>query len=84
MATVKKDMLTVKFTTFSGFTATATDVEGKMYGTSALGQFKAEKTVLIPGDEQDTYIPFHAIDHAIVTKSEIDVDVTDKNCVVEG
>lgn len=83
MATVKKDMLTVRFTTFGGYEATATDEAGKMIGTSALGQFRAEKTVVIEGAEETVYIPFHAIDHVIVTKDEADVDVTDRNCVVE-
>ena len=80
-----KNYVKVDVTTKAGFTATADDsvVEGQ--GTAAYGVIQSINTemrnVVISDGTNETIIPFHAIDHAIVTKTRTEVaDPTDDIC----
>lgn len=75
----------VDITTKSGFTATADDAVKKGQGTSAYGVIQSINTemrnVVISDGTNETIIPFHAIDHAVVTKTRSQVaDPTDDIC----
>ena len=63
----------VDVTTKAGFTATADDAVVKGQGTAAYGVIQSINTemrnVVISDGTNETIIPFHAIDHAVVTKT---------------
>lgn len=78
-------MVKVEVTTKTGFTATADDAVAKGQGTAAYGVIQSINTemrnVVISNGTNETIIPFHAIDHAIVTKTRSQVqDPKDAIC----
>ena len=63
-----------------------TDVApGKMYGTGAYQQFMHKVTIDVPYEEDDavvghTLIPYHAVDHIVVSGEKETVEVDDATC----
>lgn len=75
----------VDVTTKAGFTATADDAVAKGQGTAAYGVLQSINTemrnVVISDGTNETIIPFHAVDHAVVTKTRTSVaDPADDTC----
>ena len=64
MGTYNKPLKEVEITTLGGTEATATDTASVREGSDAIAEVSAKKTVHADGK----LIPFHAIDHADVTK----------------
>lgn len=82
MATKRTHSYTVAITTVGGTTVTATDTATAKNGYTAYQQLQHHETVVIVGEESDTYVPFDAIDHAVVTKTSATAEYEDANCVV--
>lgn len=49
-------------------------------GTSALAQLSAKAMIHALANSVDTYIPFHAIDHAVLTITNSSEEVSDAVC----
>ena len=85
MATITKALLTVEVITTCGESYTATDTVEKAMGSNAFSAFKSGKTLAIEtGENETTYVPFHAICAVKVTKSTGEVQKADPyNCEPE-
>lgn len=83
MATALKHNITIKVHTLGNNEFTATDTNDVKVGTHAFMQFQHHDTVEIAGEENTTYIPFHAIEYVEVTKATETVEVSDDTCVTE-
>ena len=85
MATFKKPLYTVEVITTCGESYTVADTAEKTIGSSAFSQFKAGMTlVLETGENEKTYVPFHAVCAVKVTISTEDVEKPDAyNCTEE-
>lgn len=70
----------VAITTKGGFTLTVADTEDGAYGTAVLAAFEAKNTLVCHTDSGVTDIPFHAVDHIVVTATTETVTITDANC----
>lgn len=80
-----QNQIKVEITTGAGFTATADDSVTFGVGSSAWATLQAQCDVQIMGDGEITFIPFHAVDHAIVTITRTEVeDPEDPTCVTDG
>ena len=84
MAERTKHTYEVTVNTIGGGTFTATDSENSKAGYAAFQYFLNGDIVKIPGDDGDTYIPYHAIDHVIVVETASTEEYTDDTCVEEG
>ena len=81
---IKKGQYKVDITTFGGFTATADDAVIDGQGGSVYSSIVNGRDVMIRNNGQLTFIPFHAVDHAIITHTTEEVDApVDDTCVVE-
>jgi len=58
----------VVITTFSGFSVTADDAVKKGQGTAAAGALENHRDVYVDDGTNITYVPFKAVDHAVITK----------------
>ena len=84
MAKAMKHNVSFEVTTLGGNNFSATDEEGKKYGTHALQNFLHHETVELIQDETETvYVPFHAIDYVDVTITSAEETYTDDTCVQE-
>lgn len=72
MATYTKSLKTVVITPLVGEAITVADTATSALGSMALAQFMDKQTVMVVGDDDITYIPFHAIVSVVVTVSESD------------
>ena len=84
MATALKHNVTITVSTLGSGTFTVADTATDKLGTHAYQQFLHHDTVEIVGEENTTYIPFHAIDHVVVVKAVSEVEITDDTCVTES
>ena len=79
-----KTQIKVVITTQAAFTATADDSVVAGQGSAAYTAIQAHRDVYIDGETR-TYIPFDAIDHAVVTITQATVDdPEDPTCQTEG
>lgn len=86
MATYKKALKTVEVITTCGESYTAADTAEKAIGSSVLSAFKSGMTLAIEtGENEMTYVPFHAVCAVKVTTSTTDVEKSDPyNCEEEN
>ena len=78
--TKTETLITVVFTLHDGTTVTAADTADSRVGTGAFRAFEGGRTVVIEGTENTTYIPFHAVIKAVVTKTASTSQFTDDFC----
>ena len=78
--TVTTKLISVAITTILGTNLTAADSATSKAGTLALEAFKAMSTIVVDENDSVTEIPFHAIDHILVTETSSTVDMTDSVC----
>jgi len=83
MASRAKTTYSVTVKTIGGATFTATDGEGSKAGYTAYQSFLHGGVIEIPGEENDTYVPYHAVDYITVTKTAGSEEYTDSTCVTE-
>ena len=84
MAIIKKTV-SVEITTILGTQLTAADSSTSKDGTLALEAFKAMSTIVVDEGESMTEIPFHAIDHILVTETVTEEQApADSTCVTAG
>ena len=85
MATYKKPLKTVEVITTCGESYTVADTAEKALGSSALSQFMAKSILALQtGENEITYVPFHAVCAVKVTTSTEDVEKPDPyNCEEE-
>lgn len=85
MATYKKPLKSVEVITTCGESYTVADTTEKVIGSNALAQFQAGKTMALEtGENEITYVPFHAVCAVKVTSSTEDVEKADPyNCEPE-
>lgn len=77
-----KQQVKVDVTTAAGFTATADDAVLAGQGTAAYGALEAGRDVIVATATEKTYVPYAAIDHAVVTFTLSQVtDPDDPACV---
>lgn len=73
----------VVITTQAGFSATASDATVAGQGSAAYGALQAHRDIYIAG-ETITFIPYDAIDHAVITITQATVDdPEDATCPAE-
>lgn len=86
MATFKKPLYTVEVITTCGESYTVSDTVDKQVGAAVLSAFKRGDTlVLETGENETTYVPFHAVCALVVTISTEDVEKADPyNCEPEN
>lgn len=77
MATYTKALKSITITTIGGGTITATDTAADPVASNALYEFEQFKTMHIKGTENTTLVPFHAVDHIVVTTSSASVEKSD-------
>ena len=83
MASRSKTTYSVTVNTIGGATFTATDGEGSKAGYTAYQSFLHGGVIEIPGEENDTYVPYHAIDYVEVSKTSSSATYEDDTCVTE-
>lgn len=85
MATYKKPLYEVEVITTCGESYTVADTADKQIGSAVLSQFNGKMTlVLETGENEKTYIPFHAVCVVKATVSTEDVEKADPyNCEEE-
>ena len=78
MATYKKPLYTVEVITTCGETYTVADTTEKQIAGAVIQQFNGKMTlVLETGENEKTYVPFHAVCAVKVTVSTEDVEKAD-------
>ena len=78
MATYKKPLKTVKVITTCGEEYTVADTAEKAIGSTAYSQFAGGQTLTLEtGENEITYVPFHAICAVVVTTSTTDAEKAD-------
>ena len=78
MATYKKPLYTAEVITTCGETYTVSDTAEKALASPVIAQFDGEKTLILEtGENEKTYIPFHAVCVLKVTVSTEDVEKAD-------
>ena len=82
MATKRINSYTVTVYTLGGGEFSASDSADAKNGYNAYQQLLHHEMIVIVGDEADVYIPFHAVDHAVVSHSTETAEYSDNNCVV--
>ena len=76
--TYKKPLKTVEVITSCGETYTVADTAEKAIGSTAFSQFTSEKTMTLEtGENEITYVPFHAVCAVKVTTSTTDAEKAD-------
>lgn len=84
MAEVKKTSVQAVITTIGGFEYTADDATTPGVGTAAYGSLMAERTIIGNDSGTITIIPWHAVDHAVVTITRTSEEAPeDPTCIVE-
>lgn len=85
MATYKKPLYTVEVITSCGETYTATDTAEKQIGSAVLSAFlRGETLVIETGENEKTYVPFHAVCALTAAIATEDVEKADPyNCEEE-
>lgn len=77
-----KQNVKVEVTTIAGFNVTADDAVLAGQGTAAYGAIDNHRDVKVSDGGKITFVPYAAIDHAIVTFDRKDVeDPEDPTCV---
>lgn len=77
----KKDVLyTVVFTLHNEEEITVTDTAEALVASAALKQFLNYKTAVVEGENDTTYIPFHAVIKVVATKQTTEKRVEDETC----
>lgn len=80
-----QNQIKVVITTGAGYEATADDAVNAGVGASAWSTLVAQGDVQILNGDEITFIPFRAVDHAIVTVTRTEVaDPEDPTCVTEA
>lgn len=78
-----KQQVKVEITTAANFTVTADDAVVAGQGTAAYSALEAGRDQHIVNGANITFIPYHAVDHAIITLTQATVaDPDDPTCVV--
>ena len=78
MATYKKPLKSVEVITTCGESYTVADTAEKSIGSDAFSQFAVGKTMTLEtGENEVTYVPFHAVCAVKVTISTEDVEKAD-------
>lgn len=78
MAKFPKGLKTIEVHTIGGATITAADTAKKGIASNALSEFDMGKTMHIDtGENETTLVPFHAVDHIVVTTSKTEVERPD-------
>ena len=72
--TYTKALKTVVFTLHDESTVTAADTATAQIGSNAFAQFmdKNQPIIVVPGADDTTYIPFHAVVKAVVSVADSD------------
>lgn len=77
-----KQQVRVVVTTGAGFSVTADDAVLAGQGTAAYGALDAGRDIVVATATEKTYVPYHAIDHAVVTFTlSQETDPDDPTCV---
>lgn len=77
-----KQQVKVVVTTGAGFSVTADDAVLAGQGTAAYGALEGGRAIVVADATEKTYVPYHAIDHAVVTFTLSQVtDPDDPTCV---
>ena len=80
--TYTKPLKTVVITTLSGNSVTVTDTVDLAAASQAFRNFEHHETVVVLGDGEIDYIPFHAIEAVVVTVEASDEQTrVDPYCV---
>lgn len=84
--TYKKALKSIVITTVGGNTVSVADTATEPKASNALAEFEAFKTMHIAtGANETTLIPFHAVDHIVVTVSQSDsITKADPYCEEES
>lgn len=78
-----KQQVKVEITTSANFAITADDAVVSGQGTAAYSALEAHRDQHIVSGSNITFIPFHAIDHAVITLTQVtEADPVDPTCVV--
>lgn len=84
MAEIKKTSVKAVITTIGGFEYTADDASTPGLGTAAYASLQAERTIVGNEDGTITIIPWHAVDHAVITVTRTSEEAPeDPTCVEE-
>lgn len=83
MASKTQHTYTVTVNTIGGGEFTAADTEEAKAGYVAWQAFLHGEVVIIPGEENTTYVPYHAIDNIVVVTAQTSAEYTDDTCVTE-
>lgn len=83
MASRNKHTYSVTVKTIGGDTFTAADGAGSKAGYTAYQSFLHGDVIEIPGEGTATYVPYHAVDHIVVTATTSAEEYTDSTCVTE-
>lgn len=79
-----KQQVKVVVTTAASFSVTADDSVLAGQGTAAYGAIENHRDVIVSNGTEKTFIPYHAIDHAVVTFTLSQVeDPEDPTCVTD-
>lgn len=79
-----KQQVKVVISTGAGFSVTADDAVLAGQGTAAYGALENGRDVVVANATEKTYVPYHAIDHAVVTLTLSTVDdPEDPTCVTD-
>lgn len=80
-----QNQIKVVITTGAGYEATADDAVVAGVGSSTWATLVNQGDVQIPNGGEIIFIPFHAVDHAVVTITRTEVeDPEDPTCVTES
>lgn len=83
MASKTQHTYTVTVTTIGGGSFTAADTDDAKAGYVAWQAFLHGQVIVIPGEESTTYVPYHAVDHIVVTTEQSTAEYTDDTCVTD-
>lgn len=76
-----KNNVKVVITTGANFELTADDAVKAGQGTAAYAELQRQGDVWVDDGTKITFVPFHAIDHAVITLARTQVtDPVDDNC----
>lgn len=77
-----KQQVKVVVTTGAGFSVTADDAVLAGQGTAAYGALEGGRDIVVADATEKTYVPYNAVDHAVVTFTLSQVtDPDDPTCV---
>lgn len=79
--TYTKPLKTIVITTIGGTEFTVADTATASIASNALAQFLHGGIMNFPSDGGTVYVPFHAVDHIVVTTEQSsDIDKADPYC----